>query len=273
MPARSLIHHRVPSLLNVAAALGVLGICGRVWSFDITTSQIVPIPQHVTGSGNGTLDLRMFTFSGSEIQNTSGAFNGDNGNNHLPQGGGSDILNFAESYITTAGELKAFYNLNFAPNSINQIVIFLDLNETGGGIPTNTLARTDIVLNPATVQENPNAAGDVSSATQVAIQQVYTGGTLLAKLNPQPADNIPVNSQGAGFADYAIFTGINPFTLNDNDVLLFNISMNNLNNGSEEIFLSGNYAPSDIVPVPEPAIPLLLVAGLAAVRFRSRRPI
>src|SRR3954463_12783625 len=95
---------------------------------DITSANIIPIPQSVLGSGNGTLDMRLFTFSGSEIQNTAGAFNGDNGNNHLPQGGGSDILNFAESYITTAGELKAFYNLNFAPNSINQIVIFLDLN-------------------------------------------------------------------------------------------------------------------------------------------------
>src|SRR4051812_33836504 len=47
-------------------------------------------PQHVTGSGNGTLDLRLFTFSGSEIQNSSGSFNGDNGDNTLPQGGGAD---------------------------------------------------------------------------------------------------------------------------------------------------------------------------------------
>ena len=239
----------------------------------ITTPDIVPIPQHLTGSGNGTLDLRLFTFSGSEIQNTAGAFNGDNGNNTLPQGGGADTGLFAESYVTTAGKLKSYYNLNFAPGSIHELVLFLDLNETGGGIPTNTLGLLNIVLNPATIQGNPNPVlGDVSSASQAGIDQVYSGGTLLAYLNPQPALNLPVNSQGAGFADYAIFTGIDPFSLNDNDVLLFNVSMSELNNGAEDIFLSGTYAPADLV-VPEPSsIGLCLIAGLVlAARARFRR--
>src|SRR6267142_129493 len=104
--------------------------------------------------------------------------------------------------------------------------------------------------------------------------QVYSGGTLLSYLNPQPAANLPVNSQGAGFADYAIFTGIDPFSLNDNDVLLFDISMSQLNNGAEEIFLSGVYAPTDIVAtVPEPSsLGLGLIAGLVlAARARLRR--
>lgn len=216
----------------------------------IETSDIVAIPQHATGSGNGTLDLRMFTSSGSEIQNAAGAFNGDNGNNSLPNGGGSDTFSFVESYVTTAGDLKNFYNLNFAPGTVNEIMVILDLNETGDGQPNNTLARFDVILNPATVQGSPGAAGDVSSAQQAAIDQVFTGGTTIANLNPQPAANLPVNSQGAGAADYAIFTGINPFSLNDSDVLLFNVSMNTLNNGGEELFLSGDFAPGDI---PEPA--------------------
>ena len=210
-----------------AAALFVTG----THAADITTSNIVVTPQHLVGSGNGTLDLRMFTFSGSEIQNTASWFNGDNGNNTLPQGGGADTMSFIESYVTTAGDLKNYYNLNFASNSIAELVLYLDLNETGGGQPTNTLARLDIILNPTTIQGSPNPLGDVSSAAQAGINQVYSGGVLLANLNPQPADNIPVNNQGAGFADYAIFTHVNPFTLNDSDVLLFNFSMNTLNNG------------------------------------------
>src|SRR5690349_16250439 len=109
----------------------------KVQADSITTSDIVPIPQHAAGSGNGTLDLRMFTFSGSEIGNNSGTFNGDNGNNTLPNGGGTDTFVFDESYVTTAGKLKAFCNLNFLPGTIHEIVLFLDLNETGGGIPTN----------------------------------------------------------------------------------------------------------------------------------------
>jgi hypothetical protein len=234
----------------------------------IGTSQIVGIPSGVTGSGNGTLDLRMFTFSGSEIQNQSGSFNGDNGNHALPQGGGTDTNSFVESYVTTAKDLKSYFNLNFPGNSINEIVLFLDLNETGGGAPNNTLARLDIVLNPTSIQGNPTPTGDVTSAQQAAIDQVYTGGTLIANLNPQPAANIPVNNQGAGFADYAIYTGVNPFAFNDNDVLMFNISMNTLNSGAEEIFLSGSYAPAD---VPEPAAGCCLIAlGMIASRCRRR---
>src|SRR5215467_4776306 len=127
----------VRQLAFASAILAFSSTCTH--AADITTSDIVPIPQHLTGSGNGTLDLRMFTYSGSEIQNTSGSFNGDNGNNNLPQGGGADVLTFGESYVTTAGKLKDFYNLNFSPaGSIHNIVVYLDLNETGNGEPTNS---------------------------------------------------------------------------------------------------------------------------------------
>ncbi|MCX7424764.1 MAG: PEP-CTERM sorting domain-containing protein [Planctomycetia bacterium] len=230
----------------------------------ISTADIVATPKGLVGSGNGALDLRMFTYSGSEIENTAGAFNGDNGNNTLPQGGGTDTHSFVESYVTTAGELKAYYNLNFQPpGSIHEILLFLDLNETGPGEPNNTLVKLDVVLNPTSIQGNPNPSGDVSSAAQAAIDQVYSGGTTIANLKPQPAANLPVTNQGAGFADYAIFTGINPFGLENDDVLLFNISMSRLSDGAEEIFLSGTYSPSDVpVPVPEPSTLVLLVMGL-----------
>src|SRR5580765_139261 len=142
-----LLRSLICQFTTVAAIVG--SVCAEAG--DITGSNIFAIPQHLVGSGNGTLDLRMFTFSGSEIQNTAGSFNGDNGNNTLPQGGGADTMSFIESYVTTAGDLKNYYNLNFASNSITELVIYLDLNETGGGQPTNTLARLDIVLNPTTI--------------------------------------------------------------------------------------------------------------------------
>ena len=262
-----------------ALALLLLTATAAQATTSIGPSRIVAIPAGVTGSGNGTLDLRMGTFSGSEIGNTAGSFNFDNGNNTLPQGGGADTGSFAESYVTTAGELQSYYNLNFGATGVGQVqlVLFLDLNETGNGQANNTLAILDIILNPTTIQGNPNPSGDVTSAQQAAIDQVFTGGTLLAELDPVPAANIPVNSQGAGHADYAIATGIDPFALNASAVVLFNFSMNTLNDGAEEIFLSGTYAGSDIPglpPVPEPATGLLLAAGLAALaaaRTRSER--
>lgn len=254
------------SVFFLGVILGLLSLHSN--AAMIETDDIVAIPSHATGSGNGTLDLRLFTFSGSEIPNTAGTFNGDNGNNKLPNtNSGGDVWTFGESYVTTAGELKTYYNLNFPAGSVHEIVLFLDLNETTGDSQlTNTLTRLDVIVNPMSIQGAPDPFGDVSSAQQVAIKQVYTGGAAIAYLNPEPAANIPVNTQGAGFADYAIFTGIDPFGLNDSDVLLLNVSMANLSNGAEDIFLSGTYAPTDI-RIPEPAsMTLLALGGLAFLR-------
>jgi hypothetical protein len=238
----------------------------------ITTVDIHEIPGGAAGSGNGTLDLRLGTFSGSEVDNAGGGFDGDNANNTLSQGGGD--LSFDESYVTTAGELQDYYTLNFGttlPGEI-ELVLFLDLNETGGGATTNTLRVLDIVLNPATIQGNPNAAGDVTGAEQAAINQIFTPGSTIAWLDPQPAVNLPINSQGAGFADWAISTGIDPYTLAASDVLLFNFSMDLLNNGAEEIFLSGVFSGTDVglLPIPEPSTALLLAAGLGVLAMKRR---
>lgn len=261
------------SSLAIACALG---ITVQVQASIITDSEIIGTPKASdlgTGSGNGTLDLRLMTFSGSEIDNDGAGFDFDNGNNTLPQGGGADTSSFVESYVTTAGDLKAYYDLNFPVGSIDELVVFLDLNETGGGTFNNGLTKFDIILNPATINGSPNPAGDVTSAQQAAIDQIYTGGSIIANLDA--AKNIPTNEQGAGFADYAIFTGINPFALNDNDILLFNISMDTLNNGAEEYFLSGTYSGDDIIVppsgVPVPPAVWLFSSGLLGLVGIARR--
>jgi hypothetical protein len=259
------------SLRTLSVTMLTVAMCTvtSVQAAVITSTDIVATPKSSdlgTGSGNGTLDLRLMTFSGSEIGNDSGAFNGDNGNNTLTQGGGQN-QSFAESYMTTAGELQAYYDLNFGVNVIDELVIFLDINETGNGTETNGLSVFDIVLNPTTVQGNPNAAGDVISDEQAAINQIYTGGITIANLDS--SKNLPTNEQGAGFADYAIFTGINPYLLGDNDVLLFNVSMDGLNNGAEELFLDGTYSGADVIPIP--AAVWLFGSALAGLGWMRRK--
>jgi hypothetical protein len=266
------MHRFSRSVIVAATAVFGASLAQSLQAAPITGADIVAIPNNAVGSGNGTLDLRLFTFSGAEIPNTSGAFNGDNANHDATQGGGADTNSFAQSYVTTAGDLKAFYNLNFAPGTINEVVLFLDPNETGAGTVNNTLAKLDVVLNPTTIQGNPNPAGDVTSVQQGNILQVYTGGVLIANLNPEPAANLPVNNQGAGFADYAIHLGVNPFALADSDVLLFNVSMNTLNNGAEELFLSGTYRDEG-GEVPEPVGLTVLGCAMLPLMLKRRREV
>lgn len=277
--------------MQIATPLRTLAVCVATLTLvsfasadDITTADIVAIPDNATGSGNGTLDVRLFTHAGNgaEIDNESGSVNVDNGNIEATQGGGTDDQTFAESFVTTAGKLQAYYDLNFGANAIDEIVVLLDLNETGDGTTNNSLDLFDIILNPATIQGDPDPvntdvlSNDNSDPDQTGINQVYTGGTVIAQLVPEPAANLPVNAQGAGFADYAIFTGIDPYELNANDVLLFNVSMSVLNNGAEELFLSGTYSGDDIAlavqqaAVPEPGSLALLAVGCAAVLRRRR---
>jgi hypothetical protein len=244
----------------------------------ITSTDIVSTPKASdfgTGSGNGTLDLRLMTFSGSEIQNESGAFNADNGNNTLPQGGGQDTSTFDESYLITASELRAYYDLNFGVDAIDELVIFFDVNETGGGTTTNNLTVFDIVLSPTTIQGNPDATGDVTGVEQAAINQIYTGGSIIANLDS--SKNLATNEQGAGFADYAIFTGINPYLLGASDILLFNFSMDELNNGAEEFFLDGTFSGADVQDavdnsiVPVPAAVWLFGSALGLLGWMRRK--
>jgi hypothetical protein len=260
-----------------AMAIGGLAVLlgGVASAAPITSSEIHLIPARTTGSGNGTLDLRLMTFSGSEVDNSAGSFNGDNANTTLPQGGGDDIESFAESYVTTAGELQSYYTLNFGATTTGEIevTLFLDLNETGEPAQLlNSLSTLDIILNPSTINGNPDALLDVLAAEQNAIGQIFTGGTTEAFLSPGSPVNLIVNAQGAGFADHAFLTGIDPFALNASDILLFNVSMDTLNDGAEEVFLSGTYSGQDVrdALVPEPSTGLLVGLGLAGLAARRR---
>ncbi|MCA9258062.1 MAG: hypothetical protein KDA61_02625 [Planctomycetales bacterium] len=124
---------------------------------------------------------------------------------------------------------------------MTELVLFLDLNEIDTGVePTNNyLDKLDVVLNPT---GTPDPSGDVISAQQNGIDQSYSGGSLPAELaagsTPVKVDTV-VN--GSGQADYAIFTGINPFDLGyaATDIVLFNVPMSGLSNGSE--FLAATY--------------------------------
>src|SRR4051812_26075403 len=115
--------------------IGVSNFAPRPASAGIITStNVVPVPVGTVGSGNGTLDFLLLTESSGGSTNSSGSFNGDNSNTDLPTGNGHTTA--SGSFITSFGEIRSFYRLNFPDGSggstVDQILVMVDVNETGG---------------------------------------------------------------------------------------------------------------------------------------------
>ena len=97
------------------------------------------------------------------------------------------------------------------------------------------------------------------------------GWSPVAELTGGPVP-LTLTQQGAGWGDYMIFTGINPFNnaYDPSDLILFYIETSGHNDGGETIFISGEYAGE---MVPEPMSLLLFgsgLLGLIATRIKKR---
>ena len=237
----------------------------------ISDSDIVPTTAGTVGSGNGTLDLVLFSSAGGGgiSDNEVTGFNGDDANTDPPSGGDSAM---SESYITSIGEIRDFYRLNFPDGQggslVSQIALFLDLNESGtvNDIKLDTL---QIVIDyntwPGSDVRNDPLGNDISSAVQNSTGSGFSGGTIAASLDASPK-TLPLNVQGAGFADYFILTGVNPFdgAFSDSTRVLFFWESHDHDDGGDTIFLSGEV-------IPEPGTLALLSLGAVAILVRKQR--
>ncbi|KKM25832.1 hypothetical protein LCGC14_1591020 [marine sediment metagenome] len=236
----------------------------------ITDADIVPFSGNEVGSGNGTLDLLMLTESAGGTKNLVKDFNGDDAGIDMVNG---QTATASASYITSMGEVRDFYRLNFPDglggSEVTEMVLFVDINQTG---------KMEVVLETLTViidydadfgdaRDDP-AANDISSALQNATGTGFTGGSVAASLDG--AKTLPLNEQGAGWADYAIFLGINPFdeAFSDDTRILVHWQSSGHDDGGESAFLDGRFQASD---VPEPATLSVLILGALAVVVRRRR--
>src|SRR5688572_25487995 len=98
------------------AAAAILALAATAVPASIITSgDIVTVPKGTVGSGNGTLDFVFLTESAGGSTNSSPTFDGDNANTDMPKGSGNTTGN--ESYVTSFGELRDFFVLNFPDGS------------------------------------------------------------------------------------------------------------------------------------------------------------
>lgn len=227
-------------------------------------------------SGNGQLDLILFGFSsgGGVAENAENGFDGDDANTMMPTGGATA---FVGSYMTSMGELRDFYRLNFPdpvhPGQalVDNIVLFLDLSETG---QTNHVTLTDLkividydLFAGSDSRNNPGGV-DIATATQNSTGGTVNGGTIVSQFNPASLPKaLPLNVQGAGWGDLYILTGVNPFdaAYSDNTRVQFVWGSSDHDNGGDKVFLSGSFTG-----IPEPGTMALLAIGTTALLRRRR---
>jgi len=256
--------------LGLAAVLALAGgpLASVAPADVIRDEDVIALTGNEVGSGNGTLDLILFTESAGGSGNSTAGFNGDDGCTDMPTGSGTPSA--TESYVTSMGEVRDFFRLNYPDgeggSTVHRIALFVDLNQTGA---TNVvLNQLDLVIDyDASFGDDRDdpAAADVTSRLQNSTGAGFSGGTLLASLDGPKT--LPLNEQGGGWADYAIVIDVDPFdsAFTDQTRVLFHWSSTGHDDGGETIFLSGTHAD-----VPEPAVLGLLAAG-AGLLLRRRR--
>lgn len=276
-------------LLGGASVLAGVTLVGAttITNGSYTLRSLDPAP---TGTGFGNYNVILFQNAAGGSGNAGDGVNVDNSNQNLPTGD-PNTDSGSLFWMTSIGDLRAFYDLSFGANKVTNIVLFFDVNETGQPQDLN-LVTLDIWRNATTTTTapntalNPTGANDLTSTQQQSIIG-RTGGTLLTQLGTSPQLLAQI-ATGSGADDWAIFTGINPYDplLNANDTLLFNFRINTLNNGPEVLVISGTISNCDFAGqtcpgggagtatgIPEPSTFMLVGAGLLIIgrRIRSKK--
>lgn len=252
-----------------AVAITAASFAGTAQAGPVVTAgdfTIVGLESGQVKSAVGGLDLILMTGQNGVgvLNNEFGALDIDDANSDLPTGG---VSTADESYVTTIGEVRSFYEQMFGTGEINRLVAFTDMQQAGGG--SMQIELFEIVLNPTLPAGVTPPAGDTPTSDQNAIAGGFSGGAVLASTAPDVVAPVTLQA-GSGWADWALISPIDPFdpAFQDDDVLLFHFVGSAFSAASETLFLSGS---SKFGQVPEPAALGLLGLGLVGLGLLRRR--
>lgn len=226
-------------------------------------------------TGTGTLDVLLYTGSqGANNQNVGPGDAFDFEDPAVNQGGGTTTYegfwgrgDQANGPVTVGQVLD--YLHAFDPQN-NIPVFMMDLNQTGSN-PELSFVGEVLLLDPDTMDpvhlwafDHTTQAGDGAFDVD---SLVWTAGLIDL---PEPYDDVNL-SLGSGRIDFIAFAPTMDLSGYDENLLFVShFKMGNLNDGFEEIYLTGRYSVNDTV-IPEPGTMLLLGSGLLALGFYGRR--
>jgi hypothetical protein len=198
------------------------------------------------GSGLGNYNVILFENApaGSENASQDLTVNVDDSNTLLPTGG-NDVSSLSLFWMTSVADLRAFYEQQFS-SPINNIVLFLDLNESGNAANSSITIDTLTIYQNATTNNGLIPIGNDLPSDQQQLITSQSGGTILRQLTSSQL--LGQISTGQGIDDWSIFTFIDPYALPSNATLLFNLQLSQLNSGSEVLSISGTFSACDITP-------------------------